>query len=87
MTPDLKIISMRDIKTENINWIWQPYLPEGKLCLIQGDGGCGKTTLVLSISAFITTGTVLPYGKYNPPANVIFQTAEDGMADTIKPRH
>ena len=86
MTPDLKIISMRDIKTENINWIWQPYLPEGKLCLIQGDGGCGKTTLVLSISAFITTGTVLPYGKYNPPANVIFQTAEDGMADTIKPR-
>jgi len=86
LTSELKIISMKDIKTEKVDWLWKPYIPLGKISLVQGDPGCGKTTLMLSVSESVTRGTALPNSRRNPPSNVIFQTAEDGLADTIKPR-
>ncbi len=64
-----------------------PYIPYGKITVIQGDPGDGKTTAVLAIAAAVTTGTVLPEtGSAASPMSVIFQTAEDGLADTVKPR-
>ena len=84
---DLKLIRMNEIVTEEIRWLWYPYIPFGKITMIQGDPGDGKTTAVLAIAAALTTATALPESKaLSAAVRVIFQTAEDGLGDTIKPR-
>jgi len=86
MRPTLKLINMRDI-AEDVKWIWYPYIPSGKLTIVQGDPGEGKTTLVLALIALLTNGQPMPEAEQgSPPVSVIYQTAEDGLADTIKPR-
>ena len=69
-----------------MQWLWGPYIPFGKLTIIQGDPGEGKTTLALRLAAACTTGNPLPGMHPMEPFNVIYQSAEDGMGDTIKPR-
>lgn len=83
---DLKLINMQDIVVESVSWLWYPFIPYGKVTIIQGDPGEGKTTLILQIIARLTKGESLIDEKEQPPINVIYQTAEDGLADTIKPR-
>ncbi|MCL2638156.1 MAG: AAA family ATPase [Oscillospiraceae bacterium] len=82
----LKIFSMEEIETEYVSWLWKPYIPFGKITIVQGDLGDGKTTMMLAIAADLTRGRALPTGSTTEPVNVLFQTAEDGLADTIKPR-
>jgi RecA/RadA recombinase len=83
----LKLIRMNEVEAEEIKWLWYPYIPFGKITVIQGDPGDGKTTVVLAIAAAVTTGAALPENKAAAePMNVIFQTAEDGLGDTVKPR-
>ena len=78
---------MRDIEIQTTEWLWHPYIPFGKLTIMQGDGGDGKTTTALQIAAAVTTGASLPECLHAVgPFDVIFQTAEDGLGDTIKPR-
>ena len=61
--------------------------PVWKLTIIQGDPGDGKTTLVLNIAAKLSKGEGLDSEmKLSEPMNVIYQSAEDGLADTVKPR-
>lgn len=87
MRKELKIISLSEIKTEEVKWLWYPYIPFGKVTIVQGDPGEGKTTFVLSVIAALTRGEALPECETGlPQMNVIYQTAEDGLADTIKPR-
>ena len=69
-----------------MQWLWHPYIPFGKLTIIQGDPGEGKTTLALRLAAACSTGNSLPGMESMGPFNVIYQSAEDGMGDTIKPR-
>jgi hypothetical protein len=84
---ELKLIRMSEVEATEINWLWYPYIPFGKITVIQGDPGDGKTTAVLAIAAAMTTGTALPESKrIMKPMSVIFQTAEDGLGDTVKPR-
>lgn len=84
---ELNIIKMSDIQAEEIEWLWYPYIPYGKLTIIQGDPGDGKTTLALNIASKLSKGEWLDDGmKITEPSNVIYQTAEDGLADTVKPR-
>lgn len=83
----LRLINMRDVEVQTTEWLWYPYIPFGKLTNIQGDGGEGKTTAALQIAAAVTTGALLPESAHPVgPFDVIFQTAEDGLGDTIKPR-
>ena len=82
----LKILAMSDIQSEEVEWLWEPYIPFGKISIIQGDPGNGKTTMALAISAAVTKGMALPGGYSTTPGKVMFQSAEDGLADTIKPR-
>lgn len=87
MKHDLRLISMEEIQAEEVKWLWYPYLPRGKLTIVQGDPGEGKTTFVLAVIAALTCGEALPETEQAlEPINVIYQTAEDGLADTIKPR-
>ena len=84
---ELKLIRMNEVEATAINWLWYPYIPFGKITVIQGDPGDGKTTVVLAIAAAVTTGAALPVSKkIMEPMSVIFQTAEDGLGDTVKPR-
>jgi archaellum biogenesis ATPase FlaH len=84
---ELKIINLEDVEVKEINWLWYPYIPFGKITIIQGDPGDGKTTLTLRLAAMLTKGECLPEDDTSQePINVIYQTAEDGIADTIKPR-
>ncbi|MCL2775771.1 MAG: AAA family ATPase, partial [Oscillospiraceae bacterium] len=83
---ELRMFTMQDVKTESVSWLWEPYIPCGKITIVQGDPGDGKTTLMLAIAAAVTNGEALPGGVADVPADVIFQTAEDGLNDTIKPR-
>lgn len=107
--PELKLINMESVKVEQIEWLLYPFIPFGKVTIIQGDPGEGKTTMVLQIIAKLTRGEPILLNKKsqkeaqqdseenlkqevlsqdNPiqPVNVIYQTAEDGLGDTIKPR-
>jgi len=77
---------MSDVEPEQVAWLAKPYLPFGKITIVQGDPGCGKTSMMLAIAADLTRGRATLGGIVCEPANVIFQTAEDGLADTIKPR-
>ena len=83
----LKLISMSEINAEEVQWLWYPYIPLGKLTILQGDPGEGKTSFILAVIAALTRGDPLPECEQAAePMNVIYQTAEDGLADTIKPR-
>lgn len=84
---ELKMIKMSEVQSQEIEWLWYPFIPYGKLTIIQGDPGDGKTTLVLNIAAKLSKGEVLDNDmKLSEPVNVIYQTAEDGLSDTVKPR-
>ena len=86
MNEELKLICMNDVQPEEVRWLWYPYIPFGKLTIIQGDPGEGKTLFALAIIAAVTKGEALPEREPGEPMNVIYQTAEDGLADTIRPR-
>lgn len=83
---EVKIITMDSIKAEKINWLWYPYIPYGKLTIIQGDPGEGKTTLALKLAAELSCGKCFGDSEVREPINIIYQTAEDGLADTVRPR-
>ena len=83
----LKLIRMSEIESQKIEWLWYPFIPYGKLTIIQGDPGDGKTTLVLNIAAKLSKGIGMDETmQILEPMNIIYQTAEDGLADTVKPR-
>ena len=84
---ELQMIKMSEIQSQEVAWLWFPFIPYGKLTIVQGDPGDGKTTLVLNIAAKLSKGEGLDSKmKVTEPLNVIYQSAEDGLADTVKPR-
>lgn len=85
---EVKIIVMDSIEREEIRWLWKPYIPYGKITIVQGDPGEGKTTFVLKLASELSKGRC--FGEFidedRDAINIIYQTAEDGLADTVKPR-
>lgn len=83
----LRMIKLSEIQAEEVKWLWFPMIPYGKLTIVQGDPGDGKTTLILNIAAKLSRGEGLDKNmKPTEPMNIIYQTVEDGLADTVKPR-
>jgi len=75
------------VTAKNVDWLWHPYIPYGRITVVQGDPGEGKTTFVLNVAALLSTGQPMPDTKIPVSAqSVIYQSTEDGLADTIKPR-
>ncbi len=70
------VTPLSEVEPEDIEWLWRPYLPAGKLVILDGDPGVGKTWVALALCAMLTA-----QGR-----NVVYATCEDGVADTIKPR-
>lgn len=85
---ELEIVRLSEIESKEVEWLWYPYIPYGKLTIIQGDPGSGKTMLILYLAALLSTGSALPTEEdvKHEPCTIIYQTSEDGYDDTIKPR-
>ena len=80
------MLCYEDIEQTSVEWLWFPYIPFGKLTIIQGNPGEGKTYFAMMLTAACTNRKLFPNMEDIEPFNVIYQTAEDGMGDTIKPR-
>ena len=83
----LELINMGEVARQEVDWLYDPYLPFGKISIVQGDPGEGKTLLMMAIIARLSRGEPLfseAFGR--EPMTCIYQTAEDGLGDTIKPR-
>ena len=84
--PPVPMLKMSDITEIPVNFLWRPYIPFGKLTLLQGDPGAGKTYLAMQLCAACTNRIPVPNMAELELFNVIYQTAEDGLGDTVKPR-
>ncbi len=71
---------------EAIDWLWPNWLACGKLHLLAGAAGTGKTSIALSLAASLSRGGAWPDGAPIEPADVVIWTGEDGIADTLLPR-
>lgn len=83
----VKLVKLSDVQRERIDWLWPGYLARGKLHVIDGDPGLGKSTATTDWAARVTTGRSWPDGQPGcDPAGVVLLSAEDGLGDTIRPR-
>ena len=82
----LEVIPLETLEPEKVKWLWWPYIPKGKLTVLLADPGVGKTTLCLKLAAILSRGDAF-FGEEGvggrKPGTVIYQSAEDGLADTI----
>lgn len=84
---DLRLVKMSNVKAEKISWLWFPFIALGKLTLISGEEGLGKSWLSCGFASAVSNGSGFPpnFEKIEP-SNVLMLSAEDGLSDTIKPR-
>lgn len=84
----LEIVKASDIESKEVKWLWYPYIPFGKVTLLQGNPGDGKSKLMLSIAALLSKEEPLPFidTEETEPMTIIYQTTEDDADDTIVPR-
>ena len=76
-----------DVQATSVRWLWYPFIAVGKITLLQGDPGDGKSTMMMNLIAELSKGGKLPDGKaVGLSQRVIYQCSEDGVSDTIKPR-
>ncbi len=79
-------VCMADVEPEEVEWLIKPFIPLGKLTIVEGDPDEGKSFATLAIVAALTNGSDLPFAKVGDVGNVLLLSAEDGRADTIRPR-
>lgn len=85
----LEIVKASEIVPKEVRWLWYPYIPFGKVTLLQGDPGDGKSKLMLSLAALLSKGELLPFADEEErlePMTIIYQTTEDDADDTVVPR-
>ncbi len=79
-------ILLSDVEEETIEWLWDGRIPRGKITVLDGDPGLGKSAFTTDLAARVTVGREYPDGTECEPGGVVLLNAEDGLADTIKPR-
>jgi AAA domain len=85
--PKLVVRRVADVPRERVRWLWPGYLPVGKVVVLDGDPGLGKSTVTADLAARITIGKPMLDGSGGgDPGAVVLASAEDGLADTIRPR-
>jgi putative DNA primase/helicase len=82
----LQVVRMADVEPETVRWLWQPYIALGKLTILEGDPGLGKSWLMCAIAASVSLGRGLPGAESFEPGDVLILSAEDGLGDTVRPR-
>ena len=87
--PGKALVTVRasDVEPEKVEWIWRDRFPRGKVSTLAGDGGLGKSTVLITMMAAVSRGRKWPNGEGQAPlGSCIYLSAEDGVADTIVPR-
>ena len=84
--PPVPMIRMSEVVGTDVEWLWKPYIPFGKVSILQGNPGEGKTYFAMQLAAACTNRKPLPCMDELEPFNMIYQTAEDGLGDTVRPR-
>ncbi len=77
---------LADVKTQTIDWLWPKRIPLGKITILDGDPGMGKSLLALSVAASVSTGRLMPDGTPGKQGGIILIAPEDSASDTIRPR-
>lgn len=80
------VTTLAEVASQRIQWLWPSRVAQGKLGLLIGEPGLGKSSVTLDIAARVTTGAAWPDGDMAPSGDAVILTAEDGLADTIRPR-
>jgi len=80
------LTAMSAVKPEKVSFLWNPYIPLGKITLLDGDPGLGKSFITLAIATSVSRGVGLPGEQTCEPGRVLLMNAEDGLGDTIRPR-
>lgn len=83
---EVRLIRADTIQRQPIRWLWRGWLARGKLHILAGAPGSGKTTLALSLASAITNGGLLPDGSRAQRGSVLVWSGEDDPADTLAPR-
>lgn len=81
-----QLVRLADVVSEQVTWLWPGRLPAGKLVVLDGDPSLGKSTLALTFAAHLSVGRAWPDGTPCPHADTVLLSAEDGLADTVRPR-
>jgi hypothetical protein len=85
--PPFAGVRCADITSANVSWLWEPYFARGKLAILDGDPGTGKSFFTIDLACRITRGRPMPGATATqPPASVLLLNAEDDARDTIRPR-
>ena len=82
----VSLIRGTDIQPESVSWLWNGWLAAGKLQVLGGAPGTGKTTIAMALAATVTVGGRWPDGSKSPIGNVVIWSGEDDPADTLIPR-
>ena len=82
----IKLICLADVVPEKVEFLWRPYIPKGKLTLLEGDPGVGKSWLTCAIATATVAGEGPSGWMQDTPGNVLMLSVEDGLADTLRPR-
>jgi hypothetical protein len=82
----LRIVRMADVEAEEVRWLWYPYIALGKLTILEGDPGLGKSWLTCALASAVSCGRGLPGIEPFEAGNVLMLSAEDGKGDTLRPR-
>lgn len=75
-----------DVKSECVEWLWLERIPLSKLTILDGDPGVGKSLVAVDLAARVTRGAAMPDGTSAVDGGAVVLSAEDGLADTIRPR-
>lgn len=82
-----ELYDMATVRSEQVSWLWPQHVPAGKITILDGDPGVGKSTIAMDIAARVSTGQDWPDGTTGcESAEVLILSAEDSVSDTIKPR-
>jgi hypothetical protein len=79
-------VFLSEVECERVSWLWQGRIPLGKITVLDGDPGLGKSTLALDLAARVTRGASMPDDSSGMDGGVVILTAEDGLGDTVRPR-
>lgn len=85
-TGAVELIDGNSLKLEPIDWLWDGWLAKGKLHILAGPPGTGKTTVAVALAATITNGGRWPDGSRASKADVLIWSGEDDYRDTLLPR-
>ncbi len=83
---NIQIRCASEIEPESVEWLWKDWLAKGKLAILAGQAGTGKTTICMNLAATISTGGKFPDGTTSPIGSILVWSGEDGIGDTLVPR-